>query len=214
MITCICGTVFEPPLRKRGEAKRHCSPKCKSRAWRLENPSAFAVADAAQDERRRSQRADHPELFKAREAARYAADPERHRARVAAYRSIPENRAKSNMGTAAWRKANPDKYHEAVRRWEEANPDLVAHYQAGWRARKRGNGGSHTLTEWRDKCAEYGNRCGYCRESKKLSKDHDIPLSRGGTDDIANIIPACRLCNSKKRTRTGDEYRALLEHAS
>lgn len=210
MRICICGTVFEPPLRKRGEAKRHCSSKCKTRAWRDADPVRAAAADARALEKQRAFNAAHPEVSQAYEAARYAADPERYRARVAAYRSVPENRARGNIGTAAWRAANPEKARAAVRRWESHNPDLVAHYRAGWRARKKGNGGSHTLTEWRDKCAEFGNRCAYCRESKKLSKDHDVPLSRGGTDDIANIIPACRLCNSKKRTRTGDEFRALM----
>ena len=45
---------------------------------------------------------------------------------------------------------------------------------------------------------KYNNRCAYCREEKKLTKDHIIPLSKGGTDYIGNIQPLCRNCNSKK----------------
>ena len=31
--------------------------------------------------------------------------------------------------------------------------------------------------------------------------DHVIPKARGGTDDLANLVPACRACNSAKRDR-------------
>ena len=207
---CICGVVFTPPLRKRGEVKRHCSGKCKMKAWRAEKKELANAAAVRDEERRRALRKSHPEIFKAREAARYAADPAGQRARVAAYRLIPENRKHGNAVVAVWRAANPEKNRAAVRRWESEHPEMVAQYNARRYARRAGNGGSHTLTEWRDKCEAFGNMCAYCGESKPLSRDHDIPLSRGGTDDIANIIPACRLCNSKKRHRTSVEYFKLL----
>jgi len=40
--------------------------------------------------------------------------------------------------------------------------------------------------------------------------DHRIPLSRGGRHEIENITPACKPCNSRKHTRTEEEFRALL----
>jgi hypothetical protein len=206
MITCVCGVEFEPPARKRGEAKRHCSMRCKTRAWRAADADRYAAVDARQDEKRRLFKVAHPEIAKTREAQRYRLNPESHRARVAAYRSIPENRARLNATSVKWRAMNPAKYHAAVRRWESEHPASKAHHQATRRARRSGNGGSHTVEEWRDKCAAFGNRCAYCRESKPLTRDHDIPLSRGGTDFIANIIPSCKLCNSKKRTRTAEEF--------
>jgi len=157
-------------------------------------------------ERMRRRRRENPEKFRAYEAARYAADPEGQRARVAAYRSDPENRRRANAQSAAWRAANREKYHAAVRRWEAEHPELKAHYQALRYARRKGNGGTHTLEQWQRKCAEYGNRCAYCGKDRPLTRDHVVPVSKGGTDDIANIIPACQLCNSKKRTRTPEEF--------
>jgi 5-methylcytosine-specific restriction endonuclease McrA len=213
MITCICGCTFLAPARKTGTGKRYCSHRCAVAAWRAANPDKHAAIDARQDEKRRIRNALHPEISKAKEAARYAANSIGQRSRVAAYRSNPLVREHGNYVTAAWRAANPEKARVAVRRWEEAHPELKGHYHAAWRARKRGNGGSHTLTEWREKCALFDNRCAYCGEEKPLTRDHDIPLSRGGTDDITNIIPACRLCNSKKRTRTAVEFNALLRIA-
>lgn len=43
-----------------------------------------------------------------------------------------------------------------------------------------------------------GNDCYYCK-SKADQIDHVIPLVSGGTDDITNLVPACRSCNSSKQ---------------
>ncbi|MBX9348753.1 HNH endonuclease [Chromobacterium vaccinii] len=40
-----------------------------------------------------------------------------------------------------------------------------------------------------------------CRSVKDLTVDHIKPLSRGGTDDLANLQFLCRPCNSAKGTR-------------
>lgn len=77
------------------------------------------------------------------------------------------------------------------------------------RARALGNGGSHTTREWIEKCALLGNVCIYCGEARPLTRDHKVPLSRGGTDDIGNITPACRSCNTRKGTLTAPEFIAL-----
>ena len=51
-----------------------------------------------------------------------------------------------------------------------------------------------------DNCCQY---CG-CIE-KKLSIDHVIPRSRGGTDDWKNVTTACLSCNVIKGNRTPQE---------
>ena len=70
------------------------------------------------------------------------------------------------------------------------------------RARKAGVEGSHTSKEWRDKKAQYNFRCAYCgKKARVLTKDHIIPISEGGSNYIANIVPACSFCNSSKQAR-------------
>lgn len=68
--------------------------------------------------------------------------------------------------------------------------------------------GSHTPEEWLAKLALYKYHCAYCgRKMKRLTKDHLMPLSKGGTDFIDNIIPACPFCNASKHDRSLLEWR-------
>lgn len=49
-----------------------------------------------------------------------------------------------------------------------------------------------------------GFRCVYCdatKEDDRLEVDHVIPVSLGGTDDIGNLVVACRRCNIGKGKR-------------
>lgn len=69
---------------------------------------------------------------------------------------------------------------------------------------KRGALGSFTLDEWERLKAQYNWICPSCkkREPKvKLTKDHIIPISKGGSNNIENIQPLCGSCNSKKYTK-------------
>src|SRR5262249_1849686 len=52
--------------------------------------------------------------------------------------------------------------------------------------------------------------CAYCG-GMPTQVDHILPLSRGGTDDPANLAPACRACNMEKLDFTPEEYRAYRE---
>lgn len=66
------------------------------------------------------------------------------------------------------------------------------------------NGGHHTQQEWRDLCAKYNQRCLACGQRLPLTKDHIVPVHLGGSDDISNIQPLCRSCNSSKNARIID----------
>lgn len=80
------------------------------------------------------------------------------------------------------------------------------HYCKLNRYKRRGAEGKHTQKEW-EKCVKYfNNSCAYCGATEKLSKDHVIPISKGGHNCISNIVPACRTCNSSKQDRDLQEF--------
>jgi 5-methylcytosine-specific restriction endonuclease McrA len=66
------------------------------------------------------------------------------------------------------------------------------------------NGGAHSEEQWQRLLWIYGQRCLRCDQVTELTRDHVIPVARGGSDDISNIQPLCRSCNSWKGTRTID----------
>jgi 5-methylcytosine-specific restriction endonuclease McrA len=60
--------------------------------------------------------------------------------------------------------------------------------------------------EWVWLAAAYEHRCAYCgREVERLTPDHVIPLSQGGSNTLSNIVPACESCNKRKGGRTPEE---------
>ena len=40
--------------------------------------------------------------------------------------------------------------------------------------------------------------CAYCGNSRKLTKDHVIPKSKGGQSNPLNIVDVCSWCNQSK----------------
>lgn len=55
-----------------------------------------------------------------------------------------------------------------------------------------------------------GHCCRYCRSTDRLVLDHVVPIIRGGTDDVSNLVTACKRCNSKKAGRLLHEAQMTL----
>jgi 5-methylcytosine-specific restriction endonuclease McrA len=73
------------------------------------------------------------------------------------------------------------------------------------------------VDEWFDKLELVQGCCFYCGRfvgTRKLYIEHKTPLSRGGDNSIDNVEPACASCNVRKRSKTADEYFAILKIAS
>jgi len=65
---------------------------------------------------------------------------------------------------------------------------------------------------WRRRIAT--GLCHYCRRAvgpKALTLDHVVPLVRGGRSVRANMVPACKDCNSKKQSLLAWEWQAYLD---
>ena len=53
--------------------------------------------------------------------------------------------------------------------------------------------------------ARDGYRCQYCGDHARLTIDHVIPRSRGGSSQWDNIVTACAPCNLRKGNRLPHE---------
>lgn len=148
------------------------------------------------------------------------ANPQRAKQSVAEWREVNAERAK--QGVKVWHMANPEKrrkhcadwrkaHAETVKKnkanWSKANPDKAVTYQQRRRAQKYANGGSFTIAEWQALKAHFDYRCLCCSRAEpeiKLTVDHIIPVTLGGSNYIVNIQPLCKICNLSKGTKTID----------
>lgn len=186
-----------PERRAYMKAYRESHPSRDRRAYK-------AAYDAQNRERIAEYRAKNKARLAAIKAEWYVANRASVLARVKA--RSQEKRTEILAYQERYYAANTAKVKANVRAYQAANPDKKIHLANRRRARQIGNGGSHTVAERLAKFAALGNVCVYCRKPGRLTIDHDIPLARGGTDNIENILPACKSCNSKKNTRTSVEF--------
>lgn len=67
---------------------------------------------------------------------------------------------------------------------------------------RTGEEDTYTLQDWKDAMLHFRGGCSYCgrKQSRKLrlTKDHVVPVSKGGLTVRTNIAPACSRCNSSK----------------
>jgi 5-methylcytosine-specific restriction endonuclease McrA len=68
--------------------------------------------------------------------------------------------------------------------------------------------------------ARDGYRCQYCGRlavelppREALTRDHLVPLSRGGTNEWTNVVTACSACNTRKANRLPSEIGMHPLHA-
>ena len=54
-------------------------------------------------------------------------------------------------------------------------------------------------------------RCFYCWSRRRLTVDHVVPESSGGTTDKTNLITACEKCNRSKWTKKPENCEEILQ---
>lgn len=103
--------------------------------------------------------------------------------------------------------AHPEIYRKASLEWQARNPGAIQAMNHRRRAYKKNAPGSFTAVEWL--ALKKANnftclKCGKREPEIKLTVDHIIPVTDGGSSDITNIQPLCKPCNSAKGTRAVD----------
>lgn len=138
-----------------------------------------------------------------------------------------ENKERHREMIARWEAEHPDRVAAKYKRYIENHRDKVKQWQD-----ERRDSGRRRISNMVRRALEakatipgseltpallwgrfslHGWRCYYCGKEltpRTVEADHRIPLSRGGLNCGANIVPSCRTCNTQKSDKTEREYRA------
>jgi 5-methylcytosine-specific restriction endonuclease McrA len=126
---------------------------------------------------------------------------------------VSENRERNNKNQRiylkSWRKDKEDRDKRTARgeRFRKNNLEKFANKERIRRGKKRSNGGKYSQKDWLKLLNRFGNICAYCGIRKATTADHVIPLAKGGSNFIGNILPACTSCNSSKQDTLLFEWR-------
>ena len=129
------------------------------------------------------------------------------------HRNHREERAAYYHG---WLAKNADKVKRAIKRWRARNSERMLAMRKAQNARRRAllenAKGDYTPAEWLALKELYGNRCLQCGVTgaeAKITPDHIVPLSLGGSNITDNLQPLCWSCNAAKGARIAD-YRTYV----
>lgn len=122
-----------------------------------------------------------------------------------------------------------DVHKRAIQKYTMKHPERVRAQRAAYKAKNRPlqvamyhnrkarrlAGGTYTVVEWEELKARYAFHCLCCGRKEpeiKLTVDHVVPLSMGGSNRIENIQPLCLSCNCRKWKKHID-YRPLFRQS-
>ncbi len=177
--------------------------KARRRAYYQANTAHVKARELAYARRNR-------ERVRERAHERLAAHRETIRERQRAYRRAHLEQSR------AWERASHARHAARMaaygRSWRAKRPDYHRLKRQHYRARKLAAGGTCTQADIKEMERAQGGLCAYCHQPYgRYHIEHKVPLSRGGTNDPHNLCLSCQRCNSRKWTRTDDEFRAWLE---
>ena len=155
-------------------------------------------------ERKRLHAVKNSEAAKERSRAWYENNKQRTSENVKSYREQNSEWVKWYQKT--WASANRDKRRSSYKKWgqSEKGKTSISSRNSRRKARLRGATGSHSANEWNELKQNCNYTCNMCNTKEpdiKLTRDHIITVSKGGSDSIENIQPLCGSCNSKKKDK-------------
>lgn len=91
---------------------------------------------------------------------------------------------------------------EKARKWRHSPGARLVRQAKYYRRRARLQNAASNLTkqEWENTLKSYGGKCVYCG-GDGTTIDHVVPIARGGSHSVNNVVPACPTCNSSKNAK-------------
>lgn len=142
------------------------------------------------------------EAVKSKNAAWHKAHPESAKVYSKAWRD--RNPGKTKESKSLWSLKNSDRVAEQKRAWRESNKEVERLYASVRRARKKANG--IFLVTKKDVKKLLLNSCFYC-DGVATTIDHVVPIARGGSHSVGNLVPACLSCNLSKGAKLITEWK-------
>ena len=202
-----CNRSFEPALKSDGEPYKTC-PACldSARRWKKEH----------HDENLKTSREwcrSHRDKISKHNRESHARHKETRNAQHRKYQQ--EHREAFRIREHKWRTDHPEQCAATHRKWLADHPHKVNEYSHAARARKNNATGTYTQEELNNQWHTQNGFCFYCGEliyktiNSQYHVEHKIPLSRGGSNDISNIVLSCETCNLRKNAKTAAEFVSL-----
>jgi uncharacterized protein (TIGR02646 family) len=119
-----------------------------------------------------------------------------------------ENKDAKKRYQADYRERNAETITEYQREWRKANAEKKKMQNARHRAQVLKAPGSHSEADIRRMYRDQDGLCAYCEIplDGSFHVEHMQPLSRGGSNDWSNIAITCQGCNSRKHSKTVEEF--------
>ena len=184
-----CGTTFADE-RKRKYCSNACMGRFNSRKWAAGNRDY-----------KRAYNSQYRDLYPDKVAAQSRA----------AYQKRADYYRERN---SIWYFANRESALDTARAYVSANPESVRLAKSRYKHKRRALEGAATFivsgAELRRGFAR-SPQCAYCNapfaEFREATWDHVIPVTKGGSFGIGNLVPCCGSCNSSKGNKTVMEWR-------
>ena len=102
------------------------------------------------------------------------------------------------------RQSSPEVFRERNKKYAQSNPEMI---RAKAQRRRANIAKNKTFSiSKKELLFMYSANCFYC-SNKAQTLDHVVPISRGGSHGVGNLVPACNHCNFSKAGRTIMEWR-------
>jgi len=125
------------------------------------------------------------------------------------------NKGKLDERDKEYYQKNKEKISERFKKYSKTEKGKAKRQRSNSKRQAKYKEIINTLTheEWLAILKKYGYKCAYCDKEFDLfnlpTRDHIIPISKGGDNIKENIIPACRSCNAKKGNKILPERREI-----
>jgi len=128
--------------------------------------------------------------------------------------SVPVCKLCNREKAREWRAKNPKRARASADAWRKKNPLRAKLHRVHRRSLKKGSIGYPALADVQRLLARFLGKCAYCETEDAVELDHVVPLTKGGSNYIGNLLPVCRSCNAKKYNKLLIAWKAEVYHRS